>query len=60
MGKVTYRGMAPPDSPIYDQPMQIGGLQGKPKVVPIKSTKPDDSIYKKLLIPPKPIDKPKK
>jgi len=59
MGKVTYRGMAPPDSPIYDQPMQIGGLQGKPKVGPIKPTKPDDLIYKELLIPPKLLNKPR-
>jgi len=52
--------MAPPDSPIYDQATQIGGLHGKQKVLPIKVTKPDDLIYEELLIPSKPKDKPKK
>ncbi len=60
MAKVVLRGLVPPDSPIYDQPIQLGGIKGGLKIPQAKSSLQEDRSLQKAAMAPKRIGKSKK
>ena len=59
MAKITLNKMAPKDSSIYAQPLQIVGLWATSKVKPVKPFTPYDTHSREAIVKPKPPNKSK-